>query len=389
MNPKKFINHPALCSLPWTGIYVNTDGKIKNCAISKEVLGNIHNQTLDQILNNDINKQVRQDMLDHVRHARCDSCYQVENNAENPLENESNRTWYKKITVKHKINLDIFNDTDSFSPAILDLRWRNTCNRACVYCGPDLSSMWQNMMSMKYKIDESALNQSKKYIFDNLHTIKHVYLAGGEPLVIKENELLLKRLLEINPEVDIRINSNIGNINTPVFRLLKKFPNVKWTISVDSMNESFEYMRWPGKWTEFLINLDEIRKTADNQINFNMVWCILNSDDILDTVDLLLNRGYHENMFVVQCLTDPAALSLKNLPTHHQKKLKQKLLNRQKSTNPNYWLYKSLSSMYNFIDRTQESDNVGLASTFQFLERIDTLRNTNSRKIFQSLYQYK
>lgn len=400
MNKRDFLLHNALCPLPWTGIYVNPDGAIKNCAISKTTLGNIHETALGDLLTGDTNIMIRQDMLSSERHARCQACYRVEDNAGNRHQNESNRTWYKKLAIRHHQDLEIFDHTDQFLPTVLDLRWRNTCNRACIYCGPDLSSLWQDMMDMEYKIDESVLERSKNYIFQNLSTVKHVYLAGGEPLVIKENQALLERLLEVNPDVEIRINSNIGNINTPVFRLLERFSNVRWTISVDSIGQSFEYMRWPGRWDEFVINLKTIQGQVGDRINFNMVWCILNDRDILSTVDFLIDQGFHENMFIVQCLTYPRPLSVINLPETVRDQLKNSLLQRRAQADNSYWLYKSLSSMYNFLNDPKIDDGPnmffdrislesGLAGTVKFLQAIDAMRGTNSRDIFPRLYQYQ
>lgn len=400
MNPKDFFFHDSICPLPWTGIFVHSDGAIKNCAISQTNLGNIHDSSLENILRSEKNIEIKQDMLIGRRHERCNSCYQVEDNSNSKIRNESNRTWYKKIAIKHKFDFKIFDSPDNFSPMVLDLRWRNTCNRACIYCGPDLSSLWENIMDTEYKIDETVLDQSKKYIFDNLYQVKHVYLAGGEPLLIKENITILEKLLEINPLVEIRINSNIGNIDTPVFKLIEKFQNVKWTISVDSKDQSFEYMRWPGKWNEFVTNLKKIQDlVGNNQINFNMVWCILNDLDIFDTFKFLLDQGYHENMFVVQCLTWPKTLSVLNLPMQERTQLQQIILDRQKNLNPSYWLYKSLTSMYNFLKQPEAVGpsnffgkinlEDGLPGTFKFLAEIDSLRGTDSSKIFSRLYQLK
>lgn len=386
MNKRDFIEHPALCPLPWTGIYINPDGSIKNCAISNTTLGNIHQTALPDILNNSINQGIRQDMLLRNRHSRCDVCYQVENNADDKIFNESNRTWYKKLFIKHRLDMEIFNQSDRFQPLVLDLRWRNTCNRACVYCGPDLSSLWQEMTGTEYKIDESVLARSKEYVFSNLSSVKHVYLAGGEPLLIKENLELLERLLDCNPGVEIRINSNIGNLRTPVYRLLEKFSNVKWTVSVDSMDQSFEYMRWPGLWSEFFYNLQQI-KALGGDINFNMVWCILNDRDILHTVDFLLDQGYHENMFVIQCLTSPQPLNVLNLPAQIRSELQDSIADRRSRANPTQWLYRSLSSMYNFLE--SGANNQDLDSTFQFLRAIDSMRGIDSRQIFPKLYQYQ
>jgi MoaA/NifB/PqqE/SkfB family radical SAM enzyme len=243
------------------------------------------------------------------------------------------------------------------------------------------------------------LTASKEYIFNNLENIKHVYLAGGEPLLMKDNEELLTRLLSINPTISIRLNSNISNINTPVFKLLQNFKNVTWTISVDSMGELFEYMRWPGDWGQFVNNLLEIQKQVGDQINFNMVWCILNSVEIFDVIDHLLDIGFHENMFIVQNLSFPWSLSILHLPADEKSFIKSLLSERMTRYNPDWWLYKSLKSMYNFLDQPAPTGNFyfystldepidqGIQGTIQFLENIDRVRGTNdSKRLFQKLY---
>lgn len=396
MNKDTFLNHSSICPLPWNGIYVNPDGQIKNCAISKQTLGNINQESIANILNNEINQSIRQDMLDQVQHPRCDSCYSVENNAASNTENESNRSWYKKIAIKHS-NLDIFDNSKNFKPVVLDLRWKNTCNYACVYCGPDLSSTWESLLNDKeFAIDETVLDRSKQYIFDRLSSVDHVYLAGGEPLLMKDNVALLDRLFVENPNVEIRINSNISNVNSPVFERLKRFKNVKWTISVESRHGVFEYMRWPGNWDLFVKNALIVKDTVGDQINFNMVWCALNSTEIIDTFDTLIDLGFHENMFVVQCLQKPAQLSVLQLPPDVIQNLKIKIMNRMDKANPEWWLYKSLNSMYNFLhtpapvvkkNEFLESNSAGVDGIIEYLSAIDQLRKTNSRTVFEDLYK--
>lgn len=396
MNKNTFLKHNSLCPLPWNGIYVNPDGQIKNCAISRQTLGNINKDSIEDAINNDINRTIRNDMLNNVRHSRCNDCYSVEDNSSSKYNNESNRSWYKKIAIKHT-NMDIFDNDKNFSPTVLDLRWQNTCNYACVYCGPDLSSKWESLTNNNQStVNENSINQSKKYIFEQVSSVKHVYLAGGEPLLMKDNAELLSQLYQVNPNVEIRINSNISVLDGPVFKQLTKFKDVRWTISVDSSHSIFEYMRWPGKWDQFVKNALVIKNTVGDNINFNMVWCILNSTNILDTVDELIDLGFHENMFIIQCLSNPTPLSVLNLPHDYQNSVKTKISQKMLQANTNCWLYKSLDSMYNFLTNctplfknnflTNTGDQ-GLDSTIKFLKRADQLRNTSSQSVFPELYK--
>ena len=165
MNPKEFALHPTICPLPWTGVYVEPNGNVRNCAISFESLGNLHNQTIESCLHSDTNKQIKQDMINKIPHSRCSTCYKVDALSPNRLSNESNRSWYKKYGIK-ETDMSIYNDPTAFNLSVLDLRWRNTCNQACVYCGPDLSSKWaQELQNYTWTIDDATLEKNKEFIF--------------------------------------------------------------------------------------------------------------------------------------------------------------------------------------------------------------------------------
>jgi MoaA/NifB/PqqE/SkfB family radical SAM enzyme len=366
-------------------MYVNPDGKVKNCAISDLNLGNLHDQPVEKILVGSNNVMVKQDMLAGVRHSRCNACYSVENNTTNQPQHSSssNRSWYKKYGIKN-VNLDLYDRAENFSLRVLDLRWRNTCNFSCVYCGPDLSSQWASELKDKsFTIDEDVLRSNKKYIFENLKHITHVYLAGGEPLLIKENLELLNILKDQNPDVEIRINTNLSVIDNEIFKKLITFKNVKWTVSVDSLRAEFEYIRYPGDWDKFYQNLLYL-KHQEFDINFNMVWCILNSTSIFDCIDFLKNIGFHENSFIIQTLTSPTELDLRGLPDVALEQVKEKIKIELAAADPQYWLYKSLNLMYNFITKTEPGRNMN--STFDFLSTLDRRRNISSKDVFPMLY---
>ena len=55
MNPKDILTNPAFCPMPWTGLMYNFDGTVRNCIRSTGTLGNIKNDSIENILHNNTN----------------------------------------------------------------------------------------------------------------------------------------------------------------------------------------------------------------------------------------------------------------------------------------------------------------------------------------------
>lgn len=383
MKARDYFLNEALCPLPWIGVFVNPDGAVSNCAISQDVLGNIHKDSLEDILHSKHNQQIKKDMLACHKHDRCNVCYRTDQLSSNPNLGESNRNWYKPIGSK-AVDLSFYDKPENFQLKVLDLRWRNTCNLACVYCGPDLSSRWASEMNdSRFRIEKPVLEKNKQYIFDRLEQVEHVYLAGGEPMLMKENHELLEKLLAVNPDVEIRVNTNLLAVDNKIFQLLEQFKNVKWTISVDTVGSQFEYIRWPGKWNEFAENLSYIQNKGYD-INFNMVWFTFNAFSIFECIDYLLDQGFHENTFIVQCLNDPEELDIRNHLCYTKDNIKTEIAKRLESTDKSFWLNRSLNSMLNYI---QQPFNGNPELVHSELHRFDKMRNLDSRTAFPELYK--
>ena len=70
------------------------------------------------------------------------------------------------------------------------------------------------------KPTKAQLQAVKDHVFANIHKLKNVYLAGGEPLLMKENLELLRKL-NIN-KLSIYLN-NFININKKMTNLIIVF----------------------------------------------------------------------------------------------------------------------------------------------------------------------
>jgi MoaA/NifB/PqqE/SkfB family radical SAM enzyme len=377
MNSKQYLTNRAFCPVPWTGIMYNFDGTVKNCIRSAEPIGNIKNNTIEEILSNDL--MIKTDMLAEQKFARCNPCYELEQE-QNKLNIISDRVFYLKEMrdVDHTLY-----DTANFALHAVDIRWSNLCNFACVYCSPEYSSKWASESNLVIHTPADQKRQAfKEYIFQRAGQLKHVYLAGGEPLLMKENLEFLELLKKVNPEVNLRINTNLSRVDTNIFEVIATFKNVHWTVSAESMDKEFEYIRYGGAWQDFLDNLSTI-KQFNHKISFNMLHFLLNHFSIFDCVDFLKSQGFHNNSFVIGALTGPAYLNIRHLPESVLNSVKKILMDRI-NEHPGYLLENSYKNMLTHLDQPFDKD---LTGSFEKIADMDRRRKLDSRTIFKDLYK--
>ena len=379
MTPKDILTNSAFCPMPWAGLMYNFDGDVKNCIRSAEVLGNIKDNTIEEIVLGD-NNNVRQSMITNKIHpSNCAPCHDLEV-GKNSFDIISDRKFYIR-ELKH-VPVETYSRVPNFDLQTIDVRWTNLCNFACVYCGPRFSSRWSDELGIKKETPSSEqLARFKEYIYKHAGQLKHVYLAGGEPLLMKEN---LELLQQLNPNVNLRINTNLSKVDTGVFDRVCEFKNVHWTVSVETTKEEFEYIRFGGRWSDFLNNLNAIRK-LDHKISFNMLWFLLNYDTVFGCVDYLKELGFHNNSFIIGALTTPDYLNIRHLPESVLHLLKMKLESRI-NERPGYLLEDSYRNMLHYIEQPIKQN---LAVSFEKLAIMDQRRGVSSSRIFTELYKLK
>ena len=381
MNPKDVLTNKHFCPMPWTGLMYNFDGKVKNCIRSDTatgLLGNIKDAPIEEILLGSINVTKQTNITNNKPAAGCHTCYELEHGKEG-FDIISDRIFY--IREFKKTSLDTY-QPNNFDLQTIDVRWTNLCNFSCVYCGPEFSSKWADELNVRTETPSDKQSADfREYIYRHAKNLKHVYLAGGEPLLMKENLDLLK---ELTPDVNLRINTNLSKVDTGVFDAVCKFKNVHWTVSAETIEEEFEYIRFGGKWSDFLDNLNTIRK-LDHKISFNMLWFLLNYKTVFGYVDYLKGLGFHNNSFVIGALLTPDYLNIRHLPENVLNLLKIKLeskINEQ----PGYLLEDSYRNMLHYIQQPIEKN---LTNSFEQLAVMDQRRGVDSSKIFTELYKLK
>jgi len=378
MTPKDVLTNPYFCPMPWTGLMYNFNGDVKNCIRSSEPIGNIKSSPIESILTNMHNQDTQFRMIQGTPGQKCFPCYELDQ-GQRGFNHISDRVFYIKELKSVPMDTYRMGHHDLHT---IDVRWTNLCNFACTYCGPRFSSRWAEELGAEQSVPtEEQRSKFKEYIFRHAPTLKHVYMAGGEPLLMKENLELLNLL---DPDVNLRINTNLSKVDTRVFDRVCEFRNVHWTVSVDSIESEYEYIRYGGRWTDFLDNLMTIKKLG-HKVSFNMLHFILNYNSIFGCVDYFKEQGFHNNSFIIGPLLTPEYLNVRHLPDSVLDTVKATLEDRI-NAKPGFLLENSYVNMLNYIKQPMLKN---LANSFTQIGIIDQRRGLDSSKIFQELYGYR
>ena len=367
------------CVIPWTGFELEPNGNVKNCIISKEKIGNIYQTSIQDIIKG--NSKIRQDMLEGKYPSNCDGCYLQEKHRTKNFESISSRLYYAK-EIGTSLSKELLDSKDNFELKHIDLRWSNACNQACVYCSADYSSKWAAELGKKVPHNQQSINRVKEYVFSNIKNLTNVYLAGGEPLLMKQNQEFLELLYKENPDVTLRVNTNLSKTDTKIFDQLCQFKNVHWTVSVETIEQEYEYVRHHGNWHDFLRNLNIIKKLP-HRISFNMLYFILNYKSIFNCVEYFQKQGFHNNSFVIGPLFTPLYLNILNLPKHIVDELIDILKNKI-NEKPGFLLENSYQNLLQYLTETEFYANID--NTQKELKKMDQRRNIDSSKVFPKLY---
>jgi MoaA/NifB/PqqE/SkfB family radical SAM enzyme len=366
----------SFCPAPWTSVFLNPDGRIDNCCISANDLGNVNRDLFTDIINGDVNVAVKQSILNQVLPIGCSNCTKSD---------RSLRTEY--IKWFERTPKELYSSADNFQLKYLDLRWRNTCNLACVYCNSELSSSWAQELGQVRKIENNQLRSLQSYIMQNLSELDYVYLAGGEPLLIKENESLLEQLYKENPDCQLRVNTNLSNIDNRIFELITKFDHVHWIVSGEGIGDQYNYVRYGGNWDEFYSNLKELKTlTNRHSVTFNSVYCALTTESIFDFADEIGKLKFDINTICPLYYNNGAGgpLDPRNLPSNVVNKAKETLQHNLTLIPPGYFS-SALKEILNTLNMSYNNET--FTYLFDTIKELDVRRGLDSTKIFPTIYQ--
>ena len=293
----------TFCPIPWNFQAVRSNGDLRVCCqanitknkgVLRKADGTPYNAARDDLVearNSDLMKIMRKNMMDGVWSEECGRCKSEEETGLVSRRNYEHDRWtLRRDDVSRHTADDGGIDTLALPVAYYDLRFGNLCNLACRMCGPQDSTGWYDD---HYKLEgkdwfddthgrEQMTKQNGKWISPsygwhdsnsfwqqiqaNADNVQHVYMAGGEPLLIERHYEFLERCIENGAAKNMLVeyNTNMTSISSRAIDLWKHFKTIQIGASIDGYGSVLEYQRYPANWDKILRNIQIIDTTPDN-----------------------------------------------------------------------------------------------------------------------------
>lgn len=276
----------SFCIMPWVHLHSWPNGNVYPCCLadSDYPIGNVKDNTLEEIWNSPDLKKIRTELLKGDKPSVCHRCYMQEDMGTQSFRVSSNNQWSHHID-KAVETTDNDGTNHDFKLNYWDFRFSNVCNLRCRMCGPELSSSWYEEQIKYYGVSSTPkalinMNDASKedvmiYVDRFINDVEEIYFAGGEPFIMEEHYIILEKLIAAgNTKCRIRYNTNFTSLkfkNWDLIELWKPFvkdniDNVRVFASLDAIEEVAEYARKGTKWPAVESN---IKRLHDNGMN---VW---------------------------------------------------------------------------------------------------------------------
>lgn len=378
------MNKETFCAFPFNTIFLGPNGGIRPCCSAREDIGNINNDSLDNILNGDMIKSIRRSIINNQWHPNCSQCER--------LENMGART--ERTSVLDKFDEYKNADENTFKLQKVDIRWSNTCNLSCNYCYEYFSSQWANIKGIKINANKDiAENSVFSFIEKNKDTIENINLLGGEPLLQKQNHKLLEILNDKN--YYILTNLSVDLTKNQIASKLLDMKFIDWGISFETVGEKFEYVRHGAEWSIFLNNLKLLKSRSPNRVNAHPLYCTYTALNLREYYDFILESEVFSGVYWC-AIQNIKGLNVYNLSNS----FKEKAIKEIESVESDYSEHKEKLGIEHLIgiknrllENLNEKDSKeGLTEFFNWTDEIENKFLTKkkcAKELWPNIYRMK
>lgn len=402
------INSSAKCFMPFLHLNIKPKQILTSCWRCHASLGNYTTELLDEAWHNENWQEFRQQHLKWETPVGCKSCQDTEDKG---IPSTRQREKPKMLEKYVETILESENLLKPKLPTDIEIRFGNLCNLQCRHCSPEYSSKW--MIAAKkdptkwiessfsdYEIPDTAINSLKNMA----PSLKHIQIAGGEPLMQPQHYDMLDCLKEYAHNITLEYASNLHYLtlgNRSVLDYWPKFKRVQLKVSIDADEETYSYIRSLGNinklQTNWKILEDHLQESIlNNQLDLYATCTVnmLNITRIDNVLKMFLKMG---SKFHISFVQYPKKMDIVNLPDFLKDEVNNKIDESIEYVNTltteHHWRFKD-KKHFNDVIRTSTDNllkikkymnnppNDSFDNFLEWMQYQDKLFNTDLIKIY-------
>lgn len=323
---------------------------------------------------------IKEQMLNGIQPPTCKRCFKQEEAGFESSRQVYNNMWQSKVDVKKE------NDV-----LYLDLRLGNLCNLKCRMCNPYSSNQWVSEWEELYGkfgdnernwLSDMSWQKSDKInsnLFELAHTVEEIYLTGGEPTLIKEQDILLDYCIEkdLAKNINLKYNTNLTHIPDSLIEKWKQFKGVLLNCSIDAYGDLNTYIRNPIKWSKVSRNFEKLKSIPNIKMDVCITVQIYNVMHINKLLDWVISQDLPNTMIFFNILEEPSHLNIKAMP----QKLKDISAKRLEP-------YYNLPKLSNVVDYMMIETTPHWNEFISFTQKLDAMRNEDVTSVVPELKEY-
>lgn len=381
------------CWLAETHLAVNPKGQVGPCCRNSGKTNDIklQSQTIAQVFADEKLQSIRDDLKNGVQIKECSKCWFEEKN--------SNRKSMRQYSNEGKDFSLLENLQGADLIHSLEIAFSNHCNYRCRHCSSLSSSKWykEDVLLGRPVSDKTLLEPDiETFKIEELKNLNYVKLLGGEPLINKNHDKFLKKLDEMgilkNISLEYVTNGSVWP-SDEIVSLWKKAKDLRFVISLDDVEEQFDYFRTDGNFNIVKQNLEKFTQLyLENRkqvlLGLHCVVNVLNLQRISYIVNYM-NFHFPHWQYTFDRVKTPEFLRISQWGkkyAHEQIAQLEVIKNKTFFNGPKK---RNLQNLINIINHECKNEQTDLSQFFKINDVLDASRNTSLLDIHPYMEKYK
>jgi organic radical activating enzyme len=322
-----------VCALPFNGITISARGEITLCCATAAYPLKYLKDVAD--LNDFYNGAEMDYYRTEMEEGRigaletCRECFKQNSQGHRSLMTTVNDTWRYALAKDFDADWYLRKQGKAAPLRYLEYTCSNICNQTCATCNSFYSSKWRDI-EQQFSVEEkkqfgrhvhdiqTLTDEDIQKIINVLPDLNVLVIKGGEPWADKNNIAILNHALDVNPNCEFLIVSNMQAISESTFKMLEKVKTnsvseFRVSASIDGTGRVYDWIRG-GSFEKTTKIMQRFYEVTGQKINIIPFISILNYFEIERIIEYFADKEYVKGMVFWNISTFPSYIKVQNLP---------------------------------------------------------------------------